>query len=517
MEYIWVEWDRRPPLTSPELENQMHTTPPVGVEDVPAQAISPGFHNADLAPTNPPGRRGTACSIFTLWTNNVHSLGNYAFAVGLFSLGLGGWQILAALAAGAVLLLALLGFSGFMGQKTGVPFAVMSRISFGIRGARLASLLHGAVTVAWFGIQTFLASVVLRIMLVALVPPLQELDTNSILGLSTLGWTAFLALWIVQLFIAGFGLEMIRKFEAVAGPVILLTMVLLAAWVFTEAKGAIQWTGIRNLESGGMWRAIVAGGALWVAIYGTFLLNFGDVTRPAVSRNSIVRGNSWGITVNMLLFGAIVVVLAGGQYAVNGTIIEAPSDIVESIPNTLFLVLACLTILTLAIPLNLTANFLAPVQALARLFPGHLDHRKSAWVSGTVGLVILPWNLYGNPLAIVYFLGGLGALLGPLFGVVMANYWVLRRVKANAPVLNSESPTGTYVYRKGVNPQAVIALLPASAVAILVAFMPALEAAAPFAWLFGAGLGALTYCLIAGRTRRFDDVDGEAVAVGLAG
>jgi NCS1 family nucleobase:cation symporter-1 len=438
----------------------------------------------------------------------VHSLANYAFAVGLFSVGLDGWQILAALAVGAALLFALLGFSGFMGQRAGVPLAVMSRISFGVRGARLASLLCVAVTAAWFGIQTFLASVVLRILLVALVPQLQQLDTNSILGLSTLGWTAVLALWIVQLVIAGFGLDMIRAFEAVAGPVIVLTMVSLAAWVFIEAKGAIQWTGIRTTEGGGMWWAVFAGGALSVAIHGSFLLNFGDATRPAVSRKWIVRGTSWGITINTLLFGAIVVVLAGGQYTVNGTIIDAPSDIVENIPDTQFLVLACLAILILAIPVNLTANFLAPVQALAHLFPGHLDPRKAAWITGALGLAVLPWNLYGSPLAIVYFLSGLGALLGPLFGVVMANYWLLHRVRINAPELNSEGPPGTSLCRKGVNPRAVIALFPAFAAALLMAFVPSLEAAAPFAWLVGAGLGALTLCLVSGRTRWSDDVGG---------
>ncbi|GAA1784252.1 NCS1 family nucleobase:cation symporter-1 [Pseudarthrobacter sulfonivorans] len=518
----------------------MHTTPPVGVEPAPAptvlsgqpihpatgidalceaastasgQAISPSLYNVDLAPTKRQGRRWTGYSIFTLWANDVHSLGNYAFAVGLFSLGLGGWQILAALAIGAALLFALLSFSGFMGQKTGVPFPVMSRISFGIRGAQLASLLRGAVAVAWFGIQTFLASVVLRVMLVAMVPSLHGLDTNSILGLSTLGWIAFASLWIVQLVIVSFGMEMIRKYEAFAGPVILLTMVLLAAWVFIEAKGAIQWTGIRGLEGGEMWRTIFAGGALWVSIYGTFVLNFCDFTRSAVSKKSIVRGNFWGIPINMLLFGAIVVVLAGGQYKINGTIIETPSDIVESIPNTLFLVLACLAILILTIAVNLMANFVAPVYALTNLFPKHLDFRKAAWVSGTIGLLILPWNLYNNPLVIVYFLGGLGALLGPLFGVVMADYWLLRRGKVNVPELYSESPAGAYFYKKGVNPKAIIALLPASAVAILIAFVPALEAAAPFAWFFGAGLGALTYYLIADRAQQFDDVDGEAIAI----
>ena len=263
-----------------------------------------------------------------------------------------------------------------------------------------------------------------------------------------------------------------------------------------------------------MWRTIFAGGALWVSIYGTFVLNFCDFTRSAVSKKSIVRGNFWGIPINMLLFGAIVVVLAGGQYKINGTIIETPSDIVQSIPNTLFLVLACLAILILTIAVNLMANFVAPVYALTNLFPKRLNFRRAAWVSGTIGLVILPWNLYNNPLVIVYFLGGLGALLGPLFGVVMADYWLLRRGKVNVPELYTENPDGAYFYRKGVNPRAIIALH--AGVRPGASSSPSSRpssAAAPFAWFFGAGVGALSYYVIADRRQRFEDVDGEAIAV----
>ena len=143
------------------------------------RTISPSLYNIDLAPTKREGRRWTSYSIFTLWANDVHSLGNYAFAIGLFALGLGGWQILLALGVGAVLLFALLSLSGFMGDKTGVPFPVMSRISFGIRGAQIASLLRGAVAIAWFGIQTYLASVVLRVLLIAMAPALRDLDTPT--------------------------------------------------------------------------------------------------------------------------------------------------------------------------------------------------------------------------------------------------------------------------------------------------------------------------------------------------
>lgn len=247
---------------------------------------------------------------------------------------------------------------------------------------------------------------------------------------------------------------------------------------------------------------------LWVSIYGTFVLNFCDFTRSSASKKSIVKGNFWGIPpINMLVFGAIVVVMAGGQYKINGTVIESPSDIVESIPpNTLLLVLACLALLILTIAVNLMANFVAPVYALTNLFPRHLNFRKAAWVSGTIGLIILPWNLYNNPIVIVYFLGGLGALLGPLFGVVMADYWLVRRGKVNVPELYTEDPKGAYFYKRGVNPKAIIAMLPAAGLAIAIAFIPpALAAAAPFAWFIGAGVAALTYFAVADKKQVHQD------------
>ncbi|WP_433876306.1 NCS1 family nucleobase:cation symporter-1 [Sinomonas atrocyanea] len=479
---------------------------------VPA-GLSTRLYNKDLAPTQRVGRSWSAYSIFTLWANDVHSLGNYAFAIGLFALGLGGWQVLAALGVGAVLLFALLNLSGFMGQKTGVPFPVMSRIAFGIHGAQIAALVRGAVAIAWFGIQTYLASVVLRVLLIAVAPGLAPLDEGQILGLSPLGWIAFVGLWVVQVVIVSYGMEMIRKYEAFAGPIILATMLALAVWMFAQAGFEIAWSTDRSLTGGDMWLHILGGGALWVSIYGTFVLNFCDFTRSAKTKAAIVKGNFWGIPVNMLLFGAITVVLAGAQFRINGRIITSPSDIVASIPNTFLLAAASLALLVLTIAVNLMANFVAPTYALTNLFPRRLDFRRAAMVSAVVGLVILPWNLYNNPIVIVYFLGGLGALLGPLFGVIMADYWLIRRGKVNVPALYTEAATADYHYTKGVNPRAIAALVPAAAVALAIAFIPALSMLSSFAWFFGAGIAAVNYWFIADRTRAFTETDGETIAV----
>lgn len=475
--------------------------------------LSATLYNNDLAPTTKKGRTWSSYSIFTLWANDVHSLGNYAFAIGLFALGLGGWQILLALAFGAVLLFGLLNFSGFMGEKTGVPFPVMSRIAFGIRGAQIPALLRGAVAIAWFGIQTYLASVVLVVMVLALAPGAAAINNNHFLGLSTLGWICFVSLWAIQLVIVSYGMEMIRKYEAFAGPVILITMGALAIWMFIEAGGSIAWSTGETKTGIDMWVGILGGGALWVSIYGTFVLNFCDFTRSAVSKKSIVRGNFFGIPLNMLLFGVIVVVLTGAQFKIDGTIITSPSDVVEAIPNTLLLILASLALLILTIAVNLMANFVAPIYALTNLFPKHLNFRRAGLISGFIGLIILPWNLYNSPTVITYFLGGLGALLGPLFGIIMADYWILRRAKVNVPDLYRVSPKGTYYFTRGVNMRAVIALAVSSIAALILAFNPALHAVSAFAWFIGSGLGAIVYLAIAKRGEVHEDVSGEPIAV----
>ncbi|MDL5159095.1 NCS1 family nucleobase:cation symporter-1 [Actinomycetospora termitidis] len=491
----------------------LHSPPDETTHAPPAAAPSDRLYNADLAPTSAEGRRWGGYNIFTLWASDVHSLGNYGFVLGLFALGLGAWQIVVALAIGAALLFGMLTVSGEMGRRTGVPFPVMSRISFGIRGAQIPALVRGVVAIAWFGIQTYLATKVLSVMVIALVPSAAGLDAVSFLGLSALGWICFVALWLVQVGILLYGMDGIRRYEAVAGPIVLVTLLVLAIWMLVRVGGDIAWSVPEPLTGGRMWVQMLGGASLWVAVYGTFLLNFCDFTRSAPTRSAIVRGNFWGIPLNVVFFGIIAVVLAGGQFRIDGRVISSPVDVVHTIPDTFLLVLASAALLVLTIAVNLMANFVAPSYALANLLPRVLTFRSAGVVSAVIGLVILPWNLYDNPGVIVYFLGVLGALLGPLFGVIAADYWLVRRARIDVPALYSEDPVGPYHYRRGINPRAVGAFVPAAVLAVAVGFVPALDAVAPFSWFVGALIAAAIYVVVSGRRGAFDDVSGEAIAV----
>ncbi|MFF3026818.1 NCS1 family nucleobase:cation symporter-1 [Microbacterium sp. NPDC057944] len=475
--------------------------------------ISPRLYNTDLAPTTREGRHWSAYSIFTLWANDVHSLGNYAFAIGLFALGLSGGAILGALAFGALFLFLLLTLSGFMGEKTGVPFPVMSRIAFGVHGAQIPGLLRGIVAIAWFGIQTFLASQVLQVVILAVAPGAASLQEGSFLGLSALGWITFVVLWIVQVIIVSYGMEMIRKYEAWAGPIILATFVALAVWVLVQSGFQINWAPHGTAEGGELWLKMLGAASLWVSIYGTFVLNFCDFTRGAKSRKAIIKGNFWGIPINMLFFGVIVVVLAGGTFQIDGTVITSPADVVAAIPNTFLLVLASLALIALTVAVNLMANFVAPTYAFTNLLPKHLNFRKAAILSAVIGLVITPWNLYNSPIVINVFLGGLGALLGPLFGIIMVDYWLIKKQQINVPALYSTSPVSEYAYSRGFNPRAIIALVVAGGISLLLTFLPVFESVREFSWFFAAGLAAIVYGVIADRRGPFHDVDAGDIAV----
>nr|WP_298376708.1 NCS1 family nucleobase:cation symporter-1 [uncultured Halomonas sp.] len=481
-------------------------------EVTPQTFPHPRLYNEDLAPVQQEGRHWHAYNVFTLWANDVHSLGNYTFAIGLFALGLGAWQILLTFAIGSAVLFFLLTLSGFVGEQTGLPFPVVSRIALGIRGGRIAAVCRGGVAIFWFGIQTYLAANVLDALLISFFPSLSAWEDTLVLGLSLLGWCSFLALWLIQLVIVSYGMAMVRHYIAFAGPVILITMLSMAAWVFTQAGFTIAYSTDEPLTGIHMWGMIFAGACLWIVIYGTFALNFCDFTRCVGTRKAIVKGNFAGILINTMVFASIVVVLAGAQFHINGEIIESPADIVSTIDSPLWRTAASLALVVLTIAVNLVANFVAPNYMLADLFPKFLNFRRAGLITATIGLVILPWNLYDNPVVINLFLGSLGAVLGPIFGLIMVDYWLVRRQRVNIPDLYSEAPDGTYFYHQGINWRAFYALIPAAVIAAVISQVPIFHAIADFSWIIGAIIAGLLHLTFSPKHQTYEHQDGEAIA-----
>jgi NCS1 family nucleobase:cation symporter-1 len=448
--------------------------------------------------------------------NDVHNIGNYTFAAGLFALGLGAVPSFFALLLGIFVVFWGMNLMGRMGQKTGVPFPVMSRISFGIHGAQIPALIRAVIAVAWYGIQTYLASVAVVVLALRSDPALTPMTKNSILGLSGLGWICFLGLWAVQLVILSFGMEIVRKFQNWAGPIVWGVMLALAVWMIVAAGGRIAWNPPHALSGGALWWEMLGAAGLTISTYGTLMLNFCDFSRFSPDRKSIVRGNFWGLPVNFTAFAMVSIIVTAGTYTIFGQIITDPAQIIAKVPNTAVLVIGALLFAFATIGVNIVANFVSPAYDLSNVAPKYINFRRGGIISAVLAIAVLPWNLYNSPAAVNYFLGGLGAVLGPLFGVIIVDYWLLRRARINIPDLYTQDPDGEYAYRRGFNPRALAAFVPAALISIVIALVPTFKSISDFSWFIGVLMAAGLYQLIADRTRTFTDVDGSHLSQSTA-
>jgi NCS1 family nucleobase:cation symporter-1 len=469
-------------------------TEPV-VEAVPA-GLSPRLWNEDLAPAQE--RTWGVYSLFCMWMSDVHSIGGYTFAAGLFFLGLSGWWVLSALILGIVLVFLFMNLSGFAGQRLGVPYPVLARVSFGVFGANLPALLRAIIAIAWYGIQTWLASRSVVIIALQIWPELDRYTRNNILGESTLGWLAFLLMWALQLLLLRHGMETIRRFQDWAGPAVWVAMLALTFYILMKADWNISLDLSDERPQWGALHAFLAAISLVVAYFSTLLLNFCDFSRFAPSRRAVLIGNFWGLPINFIAFSVVSVLVTAGTLTVYGEYIFDPVEVVGRIDNVLVLLLGAVTFAVATLGINVVANFVSPAYDLANVAPKHIDFRRGGLISAIVALLITPWNLFNNPNIINYFLGGLGALLGPLFGVIMVDYFLLRRQRVDVTDLFREE--GRYSYRAGWNPHAVTAFIIGSAPALVIALVKDLAFWAPFSWFVGAAISALAYYLIARDT-----------------
>src|SRR5882672_9015045 len=192
--------------------------------------------NEDLAPL---GKQSwTSYNIFAFWMSDVHSVGGYVTAGSLFALGLASWQVLIALLVGITIVYFLCNLVAKPSQQAGVPYPVVCRASFGVLGANIPAIIRGLIAVAWYGIQTYLASSAFMLLALHLAPhlaPYADVKLHGFAGLSTLGWVAFMTMWVLQALVFWHGMESIRKFIDWAGPAVYVVMGLLCGWLVWKA------------------------------------------------------------------------------------------------------------------------------------------------------------------------------------------------------------------------------------------------------------------------------------------
>jgi NCS1 family nucleobase:cation symporter-1 len=242
------------------------------------------------------------------------------------------------------------------------------------------------------------------------------------------------------------------------------------------------------------------------------LLNYCDFTRFAKSERAVIVGNFWGIPINFAAFAAISITMTIGTVVVFGKAITDPALILAKVPNTFVLVVGALMFIVATIGVNVVLNFVSPAYDLANVWPKRITFRRGGIISAVLALVVMPWNLYSNPVVVNYFLGGLGAFLGPLFGIMAADYFLIRHGVVNINDLYRSDERGEYFYRNGLNTRALAVFVPTAAVTVVIALLPALSAIAAFAWPIGFVAGGMVYFLAMNGAARRAITDAESTA-----
>lgn len=457
---------------------------------------SPRLFNEDIAPRSGTGH-WKSWDLFAWWMSAWHSLGGYTMAVGLLVLGLNGWQMALGMTIGLIIIFVFSNLMGVAGQRVGVPFPVFARISFGVYGANIPAILRAIVAVAWYGIQTYLASAAVMLLVLKVAPDLSGMAETGFLGLSALGWICFLVLWAAQLAVLWGGMEAVRRLSEFAGTTIWVAMIALALWVLNQAGWTVDWSYVEGpaLSGGDTVAAILGAVFITCAYMAGPMLNFADFTRLAPSERDVRTGNAWGLLANGVAFCVLSVVIALASVEVYGAAVTDPISLLQDIDAVALLIVAILAVAVATVGINIILNFVSPAYDFANVWPSRIDFRRGGLITAILALLVMPWKLYANPVAVNYFIGGVGALMGPLLGIMLVDYYYVRKARVHVQDLYSESPTGAYYYRNGFSRNSIVALVIAGSIALAAAYLPFLSDLAHYSWpiglIAGAGLCAL--------------------------
>ena len=439
-------------------------------------------------------------AIFNIWANDIQSLFGYSLVASLFiSYGVSGWTAFAALIVAGLLVMMLVNLSGAAGERYGIPYPVLARASKGTQGAKLPAVLRAIVAVFWYGVQVYFASTALAL-LIRSVTGLS--GGTEILGLTGIDWLSFVIVWGFHIVIFWRGMGWVETFLNIAGPFVYLVMIGLVIVLWQRSDGQLleaTATIFANPE-GTFWtefKGFIAIVGTMVAYFAAVMINFSDFSRYAKNKPAMILGNLAGLPFNMILFSALALLTTGGAAVVFGEKIINPTEIVERTDSVVLGIIAAITFFAATVGINLVANFIPAVNGIASLAPEKISFRKAGLITSLFALVIGGfWNSFISQFGISGFVNTLGATLAPVFGIMIVDYYLLRKEQLSEDDLyNMEG--GIYHYDNGWNGAAVKAFGLAAVFSVATVWVPWLAFLSGYSWVIGAVLGGVIYNALA--------------------
>lgn len=422
--------------------------------------------NEDLAPVPIKHRTWTTYNFAALWIGMAHNIPTYLLASGLIALGMNWIQALLTISLANIIVLIPMLFNSYPGTEYGIPFPVLSRASFGVFGANVAALLRAFVACGWFGIQTWIGGTAIYTLAGALFGS-GWINTVSIGGHPWTMWLSFSIFWLFNIYIILRGMNTLRVFENWAAPFVLLVTFFLLVWMVIEAKGfgPILSQGGKLGWGPGFWALFFPSLMGMIAFWSTLSLNIPDFTRFARNQRSQMIGQALGLPTTMTVFPLMAIIITSATAVVFGKPIWDPIQLVGHFHNPIVVALALFSLAIATLSANVAANVVSPSYDFSNLIPKLISFRTGGLITGVIGILIQPWRLLADPHVYIFtWLGFYGGITGAIAGILIADFWALRKTVLDLPDLYRTA--GPYRYLGGWNPVALISLIVGALLAV---------------------------------------------------
>ena len=477
---------------------------------------SSNLYNKDLAPTPSANKKWGWFEIFNVWANDVQSLFGYTLAASLFLYsGLNGWAVFIALILAGFFIMWLVNLSGSPSVKHGIPYPVFARVSMGVFGANFPAMARGLVAMFWYAAQTYAASTAVALLITGITGIEGQV---MFLGMTGVMWISFIFVSLFQIWLFWNGIDLIRKFLNFAGPAVYVVMIVLMIAIWSKAGGGLL-SEVGNIFSGGersggfeglgTFGAFLAVFSIMVGYFAAVVINFGDFARFVKNEDEMKKGNLYGLVGNIIVFSFITLMITGGTIAVFGEYIAQPTDMVAKVDNLLLTIIAAFAFFSATVGINMVANFIPPAYDLANLMPSKINFRVGGLITAICGFVIGGlWVSVITQMGIFPFVNTLGAILAPVFGIMIVDYYIIKEQKISLDDLYTDKKGAKYNYNNGFNYKGMLAWVISGYIAVgtvwpniliidgLKNFFANLGGGGGYAWIIGASLGAVIHLII---------------------
>ncbi len=429
--------------------------------EVSQVSSSPSLYSEDLAPVPQSKRSWNTWNYAALWISMSLCIPTYMLASSLIDGGMNWWQAILTIFLGNSIVLVPMVLNGHAGAKYGIPFPVFARASFGISGANIPAMLRAIVACGWFGIQTWIGGFALYQMLRLWFPALETLPQifPVSFGLQTGPAICFIVFWLVNMYMVYLGVESIKKllvFKAFFLPVAALAL-LFWAIAAVHGLGPILQQPSKFTSSTAFFAFFFPALTGMVGFWATLSLNIPDFTRYAVSQRAQIRGQIIGLPPAMTAFAFIGVAVTSATAILYGNTIWDPLVLAEKFDSKILVSFAMIAVALSTLATNIAANIVSPANDFANLSPANINFRKGGYITGIIGILIFPWKLMADPSGYIFtWLVGYSSLLGPVGGIMIVDYYIIRKQELYLPDLYRR---GQYSYSNGFNQRAIAALL----------------------------------------------------------